>query len=93
MKGLGEEKNVFNTTSLIFSVAFQLIQTDEALMVNGRKHTDTHTHAYTHTHTHTHKHTHARTQHFSFKHMFQVLGFFFYFSDNTTIYNKLFLIK
>ena len=93
MKGLGEEKNVFNTTSLIFSVAFQLIQTDEALMVNGRKHTDTHTHAYTHTHTHTHKHTHARTQHFSFTHMFQVLGFFFYFSDNTTIYNKLFLIK
>ena len=93
MKGLGEEKNVFNTTSLIFSVAFQLIQTDEALMMNGRKHTDTHTHAYTHTHTHTHKHTHARTQHFSFTHMFQVLGFFFYFSDNTTIYNKLFLIK
>ena len=57
MKGLGEEKNVFNTTSLIFSVAFQLIQTDEALMMNGRKHTDTHTHAYTHTHTHTQTHT------------------------------------
>ena len=61
MKGLGEEKNVFNTTSLIFSVAFQLIQTDEALMMNGRKHTDTHTHAYTHTHTHTHTHTNTHT--------------------------------
>ena len=35
MKGLGRGKNVFNTTSLIFSLAFQLIQTDEAFKVNG----------------------------------------------------------
>ena len=34
----------------------QLFQTDEASMVNGRKHINKQTH--THTHTHTHKHTH-----------------------------------
>ena len=43
---LAEERNVFNTTSLICFLAIQPIQTDEVFMVNGSKHTRT----YTHTH-------------------------------------------
>ena len=43
MKGLGKGKNVFNTTSLICSLAVKLIRTDEAFTVNG--HTDTQTYA------------------------------------------------
>ena len=44
MKG----SNVFNITSLICSLVFQLIQIDEPFMVNQRKHTHTHTHTHTH---------------------------------------------
>ena len=52
MKG----SNVFNITSLICSLVFQLIQIDEPFMVNQRRHTHTHTRAHTHTHTHAHIH-------------------------------------
>ena len=48
MKGLGRGKKRLSTTSLIYSLTFQLFQTDEVFMVNGR---ETHTHTHTHTHT------------------------------------------
>ena len=44
-----EEKNVFNTTSLICTLDYQP-QTDEAFKVDGRKHTHTHTHYQTNNH-------------------------------------------
>ena len=41
---MAEERNVFNTTSLVYALEFQT-QTEEAFMVDGRKHThNTHTH-------------------------------------------------
>ena len=40
---LFEERNVFNTTSLICSLTFELFQTDEVFTMNERKHTHTHT--------------------------------------------------
>ena len=36
-----------DTTSLIFSLPFQLLQIDETFTVNGNKHTQTHTHTHT----------------------------------------------
>ena len=53
---LAEERN-FNTTSLIYSLAFQLILKDEALTVNGCK---------THPHTHPHPHPHKQQNNLSF---------------------------
>ena len=41
-----EKRNVFNTTLLICSLTFHLLQTYEAFTLNGRRHT----HIYTHTH-------------------------------------------
>ena len=41
------------------SLAFQLIQANEAFTENGRTH---HTHKHTHTHTQTHTHTHTHKQ-------------------------------
>ena len=49
-----EKRNVFNRTSLICSLTFQLSQTDEAFTENGCKYTRTHTHIHTNTHTYTH---------------------------------------
>ena len=38
---MAEEIHVFNITSLIYLLAFQLFQTDEAFTVDGHKHTHT----------------------------------------------------
>ena len=46
---MAEERNVFNTTLLVYTLKFQT-QTDEAFMVDGHKHTHTHTHTHTHIH-------------------------------------------
>ena len=46
MKGLAEEKNICNTLSLICSLALQLIYTEEAFTVDGRRHTRTQTHTH-----------------------------------------------
>ena len=69
---MAEERNIFNITSLICLLVFQLIQTDEVFTVNGRiykhahthtqTHTQTQTHKHTNTHTHTHTHTHKLTK-------------------------------
>ena len=48
-RDLVEKRSVFNTTSLICSLIFQLFQTDETFTVNGRKHTHTDRHTHTHT--------------------------------------------
>ena len=37
-RDLAEERNVFNTASLICFLAFQLTQADKTFTVNGRKH-------------------------------------------------------
>ena len=59
---MAQETNVFNTTSLICSLAVQLIQTDEDFTVNGRTHNHPPTHTHTHTHTHAHTHTYTHTE-------------------------------
>ena len=53
---MAEERNIFNTTSLIFPLEF-LPQRDEAFTVDGRTRAHTHTHTHTRTHTHTPTHT------------------------------------
>ena len=58
--GIMQSTNIHNTRSLISTLKYVLdiLQTEEAFMVEESKHTHTHTH--THTHIHTHKHTHTQ---------------------------------
>ena len=56
--GITQSTNIYNTRSLICTLKYVLdiLQTEEAFMLEEYKHTHTHTHTRTHTHTHTHNH-------------------------------------
>ena len=50
MKGLGRGKKRLEHNAVDLIPGIQLIQTDSAFTVNGRKHTHTHTQTHTHAH-------------------------------------------
>ena len=68
--GIMQSTNIHNTRSLIRTLEYVLdiLQTEEAFMVEEYKFTHTHTHTPTPTPTHTHTHTH--THHSSKKSLF-----------------------